>query len=822
MDAVGHNQKVKARRADIAFFTLFGVVTVTAVLWLLLGLAPAVASAFDSLHGDLHRWGAGDGSLAQISRNIGQASHSAGSALQVVFDYLFSAFNITLGLILLRLRPHDRTARLLSFGMVGTAVAFNLQGHDALQVVPATSLGLVHAWHELVHIASGFCYMFALLCFPDGRLAEPRSRLTGFLRVPLLAFSGLVLTALSFITVDDHTLGLVVVFGIVIPLAGVASQAGRYFRAENREKKQQSRVLLAALGISILAALPLVFFTSRPGAAQPSTTKDYEVTDLQSGVYFFRCDPHPDEMKGIVRVVNGPGANPVAISSTRSKFSSDEFTLAAGATNVIRFTNFDSDLHNVAIYRDALAGEPIFIGKEFSGQQAAIIAFRGFRIIFAVIPIGLFVGLVRFRLWDVNRIINRTLVYGALAGAITLVYLAVVVGVGTALGANDRVNIVLSIATTAVVALAFQPLRQRARRLANRLVYGERATPYEVLAEFSSRAGDTYLVEEILPRMARTIGEGTGARRAEVWLRVGDELRRTGLWPAKDAGTPGTLPLNGNEIPQLQDVDHVIPVRHLGEMLGALAVALPPGHSITPIERKLLEDAAAQAGLVLRNVQLTAELRGSNEDLKASRQRILTAQDAERRRLERDIHDGAQQHLIALSMRLRQAEDLTEKDPQEARELLAELREEAGEALDTLRDLARGIYPPVLADKGLMQALNAHARRTSAPVKIVAQDIGRSNSDTEAAVYFCCLEAIQNAVKHAPGSPVMVTLYEDEGWLTFTVSDHGPGFDEAEHPTGSGLLNMRDRMAAVGGEVVVMSGRGDGTSITGRVPFRPS
>jgi signal transduction histidine kinase len=189
--------------------------------------------------------------------------------------------------------------------------------------------------------------------------------------------------------------------------------------------------------------------------------------------------------------------------------------------------------------------------------------------------------------------------------------------------------------------------------------------------------------------------------------------------------------------------------------------------------------------------------------------------------LERDIHAGAQQHLIALSMRMREAEDAMVKDPEKARVLMAELRGEAGVALDTLRDLARGIYPPVLADKGLKQALDAHARRTSAVVTIVGQDVGRANPEIEAAVYFCCLEAIQNAVKHAPGSPVMVTLHREERRLTFTVSDQGPGFREGDNPEGAGLHNMRDRMATVGGELVVR-GRGDGTSVTGSVLFAPA
>jgi signal transduction histidine kinase len=208
------------------------------------------------------------------------------------------------------------------------------------------------------------------------------------------------------------------------------------------------------------------------------------------------------------------------------------------------------------------------------------------------------------------------------------------------------------------------------------------------------------------------------------------------------------------------------------------------------------------------------------EELRASRQRIVAAQDTERRRLERNIHDGAQQQLVALSVRLRLAETQVDRDPRKAKAMLAEIKGETTEALENLRDLARGIYPPLLADEGLAVALEAHARKVSVPVTVAADGTGRLPQDVEAGVYFCVLEALQNVAKYAEASSVLVRLSRDNGDLVFTVTDDGRGFDPATTPGGAGLQNMADRLEALGGRVEVRSAPGEGTTVAGRVPVQ--
>jgi signal transduction histidine kinase len=232
---------------------------------------------------------------------------------------------------------------------------------------------------------------------------------------------------------------------------------------------------------------------------------------------------------------------------------------------------------------------------------------------------------------------------------------------------------------------------------------------------------------------------------------------------------------------------------------------------MTPAREKLIRDVAAQAGLVLRNVRLI-------EDLRASRQRLVTAQDEERRRIERNIHDGAQQQLVALAVQLRLLEQQVERDPGAAREAAGRLRAAAAEALEDLRDLARGIYPPLLADQGLRAALEAQARKAPLPVAVEADGVGRYPREAEAAVYFCCLEALQNAAKHAGASRILVRVAPEDGELRFTVEDDGRGYDPPTTPRGSGLQNMADRIEALGGSLEVRSSPGRGTAVTGRLP----
>jgi signal transduction histidine kinase len=433
-------------------------------------------------------------------------------------------------------------------------------------------------------------------------------------------------------------------------------------------------------------------------------------------------------------------------------------------------------------------------------------------------PVCVGIAMLRFRLYDIDVVISRTLVYGSLAAFITAVYVGIVVGAGTLIGSGGQPNLALSIVATAIVAVAFQSVRERLERIANRLVYGKRATPYEVLSQFSERVAETYAADEALPRMAKVLAEGTGAERAEVWLRAGDMLRRAAAWPDDAEPTEPGRVVDGTLL-SMPSADRVVEVRRQGELLGALAVTKRAGESLTPVEEKLLDDLAAQAGLVLKNVGLTAELLQRLEELRASRQRLVAAQDEERRRLERNLHDGAQQNLVALKVKLGLAEALAEKDPARAKELVAQLKTDADEALETLRDLARGIYPPLLADKGLVAALESQARKATVPVEVIADGVGRYPQEIEAAVYFCCLEALQNVQKYAEASAATVRLRDTDRRLEFEVADDGIGFDPASASKGSGLTNMSDRLDSLGGRLEFEAQPGAGATFKGSIPL---
>jgi signal transduction histidine kinase len=349
-------------------------------------------------------------------------------------------------------------------------------------------------------------------------------------------------------------------------------------------------------------------------------------------------------------------------------------------------------------------------------------------------------------------------------------------------------------------------------------VYGKRATPYQVLSEFSSQVAGSYAADEVLPRMARVLQEGTGAQVARVWLRNEGQLRVAATWPSDDAPVLPVM-LSDGTLPPLPAVTRAVEVRHQGELLGALTVTKRRGESLTPVEEKLLDDLAHQAGLVLKNVGLTADLQRRLEELRASRQRLVSAQDQERRRLERNLHDGAQQHLVALKVKLGLAELLAAKDPEQTKATLQQLKADTDEALETLRDLARGIYPPLLAEKGLATALESQARKATVPVTLDADGIGRYPQEVEATVYFCVLEALQNVQKYASASHATVRLRETDGALRFDVEDDGRGFDEEQVRKGAGLTNMQDRLDALDGALDVRSAPGDGCRVIGRLPL---
>ncbi|MGZ4132072.1 MAG: histidine kinase [Actinomycetota bacterium] len=499
--------------------------------------------------------------------------------------------------------------------------------------------------------------------------------------------------------------------------------------------------------------------------------------------------------------------------------------LASAASIVVRYRRSDPE-QRLQVKWFAAASAVAAVGYVAAFAVIPQDPAPAFALLSTLIPVAAGIAIVKYRLYEIDLVISKTIVYGTLVVFTTLVYVVVAVLAGEALGVGSD-SLPLSIAATAVVALAFQPLRERMQRLANRVVYGRRATPYEVLARFSERVGEAYATEDVLPRTARVLAEGVHAARAVVWLRLGDRFEPTAAWPPREQEGLPTVPApEDGSIPPLPG-DHVAPVHYRDELLGALAVEKPRDEPLVPEEVELLDDLASQAGLVLANVRMTADLEARlalierrSAALRASRQRIVAAQDAERRRLERNIHDGAQQHLVALAVKLRLAKGLLAKDPERARTLLDELRGEVGEALDTLSALSLGIYPPLLEQQGIAPALAAQYTRSNLPVRLHTDGTGRYPIEIEAAVYFCALEALQNAAKYARATTIDVTLAEREGALSFEVRDDGAGFDVTLNSNGTGLAGMRDRLAVFGGDAEITSAPGRGTSVVGRVPLQ--
>lgn len=426
------------------------------------------------------------------------------------------------------------------------------------------------------------------------------------------------------------------------------------------------------------------------------------------------------------------------------------------------------------------------------------------------IPIAVAVAILKYRLYDIDVVISRTLVLAVLAGFITLVYALVVVGVGALFG-GDSEGLVLPILATAIVAIAFEPVRNMAQGWANRLVYGRRATPYEVLSDLTGRLSHGEEGEGLLGRMAERMGDGTGAERTTIWLGSPGTMTPGASWPFESSA--------GRTI-ELAD-DNVFPVTHDGAIVGAFEVVKPRGSALSTAERSLIDDLAGSAGAVLGYQRLNDSLHEKAAELAQSRARLVDAQDQERRKLERDLHDGAQQLIVALKVKIGLAKAMAAKqDAEPLVELLGGLSDEAQDALEEVRALAKGIYPPVLESDGLASAVSALAAGAAVDVVVRCEGLGRFERDIETALYFEISEAVTNAVKHAAG-PIQVDLVGTADVVSFSVSDSGPGFDVGEANGGSGLQNLRDRIDAVGGVVEIESSPGSGTVVRGEIPLAP-
>ncbi|HWD80483.1 MAG TPA: histidine kinase [Kribbella sp.] len=416
------------------------------------------------------------------------------------------------------------------------------------------------------------------------------------------------------------------------------------------------------------------------------------------------------------------------------------------------------------------------------------------------------VAILKYRLYDIDPIINKTLVVGVMAAVITAGYLAVVVGVRALVPLPEGV---LSLVATALVALAFDPVRRRAQRLADRLVYGHRATPYEALSSLTAQLLTPR--EELLDSLAATVANALGATEVVVWVGDDRELEPVAAWPVPCDRPPTSLA-------QLSQERCIVrPIVHDQVTRGAVTLRKRVGEPLTEPEERLLTDLVAQAGLVIDHQAKGKQVADQAAELQTAARRIVTAQDAARRRIERNLHDGAQQRLVTLGLELgalaeRAAEsghpDLAERAEYARRQLL--------DATAALREMARGLHPAVLTQDGLEPALATLADSSPVPVRLRVDVARRQPAEVEATAYFFVSEAITNAARHSGASLVEVVAQDNEGGLRVEVSDDGVG--GADPTAGSGLQGLVDRLAALGAQLELASPPEGGTRLRTLIP----
>ncbi len=457
------------------------------------------------------------------------------------------------------------------------------------------------------------------------------------------------------------------------------------------------------------------------------------------------------------------------------------------------------------------------------------------------------VAVFRYRLWEIDVVISRAVIYAVLWAVLSVVLLVPALATGLLAGGPGALT---AVGLALLVTLAFQPARTRLERLIERIVYRDRPRGYALLARFGETLRAAAGAGEVTPQLAEVIRSGLGTSWAGVWVHVaadgGGAMRPVAaagiepgpsvlLAPQTSAGLrasparalTGDLPSELALLWPGRTAAATVPLVAGEELVGVLACGQRPGDPLRERDHELLAQLARESALALRNLRLEAQLRErltqiekQAEELRRSRQRLVGVQDEERRRIERDLHDGVQQQLVALAARLRRASMAT---PADARRLLEQLAPEAEEAVFALQDLARGIFPSVLADRGLAAALRTQAARMPVAIRVEAEPSlagRRFDRELEAALYFVALEATTNAHKHAPGAAVTISLRGAENGRRFVleVHDDGPGFKQRLASQGTGLQNMKDRMAAIGGDLAIDSRPGAGTWIRAQTP----
>ena len=687
------------RQARI-FKVLLTIYAAGLFVWLAVGLLPTLSDNLAWFHEALHRLAGNDDATGRAASRIvdahsGSMEHEDAPVPtgEAIVQYAFSLLNVALALVLAAKRPHERVPQLLAFALLGTAGTFNLASHRAFHVLG--SPWPISVAHFTFHIASGVCYLWAVVLFPHGSL--PRAVRMSRLRLRFTVLLVTVAVALvgwrgSFLS---HPQFFIVFFGIAIAVAGEAAQVLRLREGSlDATGRRAVRLLCAAL-------LP-AFGTA--------------------------------VMWSLARL---SGANAV--------------------------THWAAEL---------------------------------FPAVFAIVPTVLCVAIVRYRLWDIDRLLSGVLAYGLILAAMTGGYVLALL-LGSWLAGSSQWPTVLVLG---LVAAGAEPLWRHGHRWANRVVYGQSLSPAEAVRDLIDGLEQMTPTAEV-DLLTSVAVRATRAASAQLWVSEGG---REQLAAQTGSGRPlGT--------------GYSWPVLYRGEQLGRLVVHGGAGARLTAGDLRVLRDLAAHAGLVLHNVRMTvrlarqaATLEERAATLHAARRHLVQTQDAERERLERNLHDGAQQALVAAMIGAR-----NHGSPERLQEILAEAR-------SSLIELCGDGRPAVLAERGLAGALGRAAQLArQAGLRVeVAVAPGELDSDVEAAVYFCCTELLQNTVKHAAARRVAVVVTGDADAVHFAVEDDGRGLP-ADVPDGGDLGRLGERLAPLDGRVaVVPTGTGTGTRVEGVVPLR--
>jgi signal transduction histidine kinase len=703
---------------------VFWSYTALAVVWLLIGLLPALLATGDlSLRQMLAaapdaRW------LRGAWTGLYLASLRAEPVPALVMQYAFSFLNVALGIILYRARPSDWTARVLALGMVGTAAIFNYQAHSALEMMGP----LVTTVHEFLHVFSGSMYLIALLLFPDGKLpAWPGrrwrppavfSQVFGPLAIFGLLLFGYVLTW----ALHGEPASFVAFYGVVVPVVGISAQGIRYL-ASSGPQRQLSKTLILALTLSLAAALAL-------------------------GV-------------GLWLASSGPLT---------------------------------------------LSGE--------TQETLERLAFVVFPLLFALLPLSLTAIVLRYRLWEIDLVINRSLVYGGLTALVIALYGLVVGGLGVMVGAQS--GVALAVAATVLVALLFQPLRARLQRGVNRLMYGERDDPIAVMTRLGKHLEATTSPDALLPAVAASTAKALRLPYVAIAVTDGDSVKVLAQYPEPGASWPESVagqPIRRSDaLPSAETVS--FPLIRQGVAIGGLFVApRAPGESFSPADRRLLTSLAQRAGAAVETVQLTA-------DLQRSRERLVLAREEERRRLRRDLHDGLGPQLATLTLQLDAARNLLASNPQQTGHLLDQVKAQAQAAIGDVRRLVYDLRPPALDQLGLGGALEQAARANSGAmdVQVIApHDLEALPAAVEVAAYRIVSEALTNVVRHSQAQRCTIWLCLDDA-LYVAVDDDGVGL-RSDLRAGVGLLSMRERAEELGGACRIERRPEGGTRVIARLPI---